>query len=70
MEEKSEVYIGTRNAVQLTFPGEKGEYSLSIPLNSQINESLKVCWFFIKALEKEKARAEKKKCDEKDGLQD
>lgn len=68
MSKNEKVVIGTRNCVQFTFPGEKGEYSFSIPLNSQIDESIKVAKFFVQALDVEKAKAEKK--GEKDGLED
>lgn len=67
-EEKKEVQVQTRNTVQVAFQGEKGEYLLSLPIGSQLEESVEVCGYFWQALSnalaKHKASKEEDNKDE------
>lgn len=49
-EETKEVTLETRNSVELVIKGEKGEFTLSMPLGSKLEEAVKVTTTFVGAL--------------------
>ena len=61
--------IKSNDSKQLTITGDKGDYILLIPINSQLEESLDVCTYFTsvisKALQDFKKLQEKEKSEPK-----